>query len=464
MKKLFALLIVLVFVTGLYWVVIGRFNPSPPRASYAQPADREEAQRQDLDYLRFLPTLDRSFSADEAQAFEAGRRALIERKGRLSQAEFALGVSRLVALSGNGHTNVAPGARARLLNRIPLRMAWFADALHVIRTDAAHASLSGAEVLSINGRSPHDWLLALKPYRGGRIGYARAGSLPLMESPEALASIHPESNADSLQLAVRLIDGSLVETEIAARPADPDAVTPRSSVYLSPVAAAEVDPDGVAVLASDVTLPASLRGYGSSLHSEEMDDVLYLHLWSMSDDAVGSISEQLERLFQSRSQPWRAAIVDLRFNGGGDYTKIHAFAKALPEHVAPEGRIAVLVNNDTFSAALVTAAWLKYYGNGRVVMVGEALGDDSRFWAEGGVLRLPNSKLAINFATGYHDWETGCDDLIRCFTPNFWFGVAAGPLDPPAETGWRFSDYIDGRDTVLESAFTQLGVEKSRGE
>lgn len=464
MKKLLALLIVFVFGAGLYWVVIGRFNPSSPRASYAQPADREEAQRQDLDYLRFLLRLDRSFSDEEAQAFEAGRLALLKREGRLSQAEFALGVSRLVALSDNGHTNVAPGTRARLLNRIPLRMAWFADALHVIRSDAAHASLLGAEVLAINGRSPSDWLVALKPYRGGRIGFARAGSLPLMESPEALASLYPESKADSLQLAVRLMDGSRAEMEIVARPADPDAVTPRASVYLSPVDAAKVDPDGLAVLDSNVALPLSLRGYGSSLRSEEVDDVLYLHLWSMSDDAVGSVSQQLARLLQSKSQPWRAAIVDLRFNGGGDYTKIHAFAKALPDHVAPDGRIAVLVNNDTFSAALVTAAWLKYYGNERTVMVGEALGDDGRFWAEGGVLRLPNSKLAINFATGYHDWETGCDDVVHCFTPNFWFGVAAGPLDPPAETGWRFGDYMEGRDTALESAFAQLGIAKPRGE
>jgi len=88
----------------------------------------------------------------------------------------------------------------------------------------------------------------------------------------------------------------------------------------------------------------------------------------------------------------------------------------------------------------------------RAVMMGEALGDEPAFWAEGGTLTLPNSKLAISFATGYHDWENGCRDLLRCFSLNLWFGVAAGKLDPPEETAWRFSDYLLGRDAVLDAA------------
>ncbi len=62
----------------------------------------------------------------------------------------------------------------------------------------------------------------------------------------------------------------------------------------------------------------------------------------------------------------------------------------------------------------------------------------------------------IHFATGYHDWASGCHDVVDCFTPNYWFGVAAGTLDPVPETGWRFSDYLQGRDTILESARSRL--------
>jgi hypothetical protein len=253
---------------------------------------------------------------------------------------------------------------------------------------------------------------------------------------------------------------------VAAREADPQAPNPFPSLYLSPVAAAEIVEDGVPALDPDTPLPASLRGHRASIYHESLDNdrILYLHLWRMGDDESGALSGQLARLIPARAQPRRAVIVDLRFNGGGDYTKVHAFARDLPARIANDGTIAVLVNSETFSAALVTAAWLKHYGGGRIVIIGEALGDAPAFWAEGGTLTLPNSKLPIAFASGYHDWENGCHDLRRCFGLNLWFGVAAGKLDPDSEIGWRFSDYMRGRDSVLDAALVRVRASPRRVE
>lgn len=442
---------------GLYWLAIGRFNPAAPRADYPTPQNRVEAMRQDLDYLRALTSLDRSFSDEAAQAFERGRQALLARVDTLSTAQFALGVSELAALAENGHTNVAPGARAGLMNRVPLRFAWFADGLFVIHADAAHAELRAVQIRTIGGRRPEDMLADLKRFRGGRPGYARTRSMLLMESPEALAAIYPGMDPRHLSMTVAMADGTSRDVVIAAVDADPKAPNPLPSLYLSPIAAAQLFPDGVHALAVDAPLPASLRDHTASVHHEIFDDdILYLHLWRIADDDSGALSAQLARLVSTHEHPWRAVIVDLRFNGGGDYTKAHAFARDLPAQVADDGTIAVLVNNETFSAALVTVAWLKHYGGDRTVIIGEALGDTPAFWAEGSSLTLPNSQLPVSFATGYHDWENGCHDLRRCFSLNFWYGVAAGKLDPDNETGWRFSDYIRGRDSVLAAALDRV--------
>lgn len=112
-------------------------------------------------------------------------------------------------------------------------------------------------------------------------------------------------------------------------------------------------------------------------------------------------------------------------------------------------RIYILVGRETFSAGIVTAARLKYFGASRSQLIGEPMGDRSRFWAEGQRYRLPNSGITVSYATGYHDWESGCTSLSRCFWINVLMGVAAGSLEP-TRVPLRFADFRAGRDRALE--------------
>jgi hypothetical protein len=65
------------------------------------------------------------------------------------------------------------------------------------------------------------------------------------------------------------------------------------------------------------------------------------------------------------------------------------------------------------------------------------------------LLVLRNSKIALHYATGQHDWVNGCYSL-DCYWLDFFYQVPAGDLTPEIEMRWRFSDYAQGRDTVLE--------------
>jgi len=94
------------------------------------------------------------------------------------------------------------------------------------------------------------------------------------------------------------------------------------------------------------------------------------------------------------------------------------------------------------------------------MVLGERVGDRERFWAESGTpLELPNSKILVFFATGYHDWNEGCQwkDLARCFWINIRLDVPAGNLSPETPIAWRFSDYREGVDTVMEEVLKRAG-------
>ena len=209
-----------------------------------------------------------------------------------------------------------------------------------------------------------------------------------------------------------------------------------------------------ALLESAPRLPPSLSEPRKTLHAEDLpgDRTLYLHLWQVRDEAPGSLAAALRAALGPADAPrWRRIVLDLRFNSGGDYPAVYPAIRDLASRLAPDGRLLVLTDATTFSAAIITAALAKHFAGERTRIVGERPGDRLAFWAEGTSIDLPNSKIAIDISTGYHDWAKGCRE-VRCYWPNYFYDVGVGTLDPDIAVGWRFSDYRNAVDTVLERA------------
>ncbi len=158
------------------------------------------------------------------------------------------------------------------------------------------------------------------------------------------------------------------------------------------------------------------------------------------------------------AHPPRNAIVDLRFNPGGNYALTADFTEALPKTLAPGGKVFILTSGNTFSAGLITAARLKYFAGAQGYVVGERIGDDERFWAEGSRIKLPNTGLSIGYATGYHDWMEGCSItlILTCYPPNYIFGRPAGPMSPAIPAPISMTDYLAGRDSALLAISARL--------
>lgn len=105
---------------------------------------------------------------------------------------------------------------------------------------------------------------------------------------------------------------------------------------------------------------------------------------------------------------------------------------------------AVLVDKFTFSAALVTAALLKVYAGGQ--LVGEEMGDNARFHAEGGQETLSWSGLTIRYSDGWHDWEDGRADPLLTPPEIAREMVAAGSPHPDLPIATTGRDVAAGRD------------------
>ena len=153
----------------------------------------------------------------------------------------------------------------------------------------------------------------------------------------------------------------------------------------------------------------------------------------------------------------RFIVVDFRFNTGGDFTTTGSAMKELPALLPRDGRIYVITNGTTFSAAITSVNVLKQVGGDNTIIVGEPVGDKQRFWAEGAELCLPNSKICTAYARGLHDYARGCDGEPRCYETVV---PAAVPLrvtslNPDIPVRFTFADYANRRDAALDAILAE---------
>jgi hypothetical protein len=118
---------------------------------------------------------------------------------------------------------------------------------------------------------------------------------------------------------------------------------------------------------------------------------------------------------------------------------------------APDGRIFALTSGRTFSAGIASLGYLKQAGGARVTIVGEPVGDELEFWAEGDMLELPVSKAALLYATERHNYVTGrqepdCHGSVRNHP------IRVTTLEPDMAAPLTYADYRAGRDPALASA------------
>lgn len=455
----------------LLWKIIQYpISLTPAPATFAPATSQAQANRQDLGYLsNTLHRIDRSFSAAAWAQFDEAIGELMQDAGKLNPAEFEMGVARALAFADNGHTNVRAAGWGLTLNAIPLRFGWFAEGLFVVATDPAHQDLLGAQVLTENGHPPEYLADVFRSYVGGPDSLAREVTPHFMKSPGALHAVGLADSPLSVQLALRWPDGRSIERTVAADPhpangprvenlggRDPRERWPRRD--LSPSQLPNTLHPWVHIL-NGRTLPLSLQHLDKFYWQTRVagGDVVYIQINATADQPGHLPLETFlqQTIDEIAAHPPQKIVLDLRANSGGNYALTADFTRKVPQALPRDSTIAILTTGNTFSAAIVTAARLKHFADGRAAIVGEPMGDREQFWAEAAArITLPNSRLVATYATGYHDWERGCSlsQLFICAPENLYLGVAAGRLTPDVIVQWSFPDYLNSQDTALNTA------------
>jgi hypothetical protein len=458
--------VALIAAAGVYYLLHPMLR-AVPEPEFAAPASLAEANQQDLEYLRLYGRFTRSFGPEALAALDAAIDDLAANAASLDAAALEMGISRAVALADDAHSNVQGAGFGLSLNSVPLRLARFAEGVFVISADPALTNLVGNRVAEVEGLAPEDLTKALAPFVGGPESFRRERALQFMVSPASLHAAGLAAAPDALRLVVEAEDGTKVERSIAAVStpangpvlADPgeNGLRERFSPHraLSPVRAAWDPRPWVHVLDGAGEPPLYLAQPDTYYWNAPLPEMkaLFVQINAVRDQGGEATLEAFleETVAEVGSLGVQNVIVDLRFNSGGNYEKTVAFTKALPQALPEDGRIFVLTSGNTFSAAIVTAARLAYFGGDRVQIVGERIGDREAHWGEVRDFELPNSGLILQRTTAWHNWGEGCGmaDLRRCFLLNYVWGVAAGDLSPDIPAQVRFADYKSGRDTAL---------------
>ncbi len=406
------------------------------------PKSRMEAWNQDLSHFQNnYFDLCKSFPKD---SIEKANRIIDSVKlnvANLSDNQIKLLISKCVSKANDGHTTVYFGK----FGNIPLKFYLFDDGLYVTSAKSGYEQYLGAQVNRIENKSIEELIRQIDSYLSGNRSWLKYRSSFLLASPDFLEGMGLTSSIDSIKyefvigqdtivtyLSTEKKYGTLNEFDSWRN------LAPANKIY------ADTINEWLALMTKRIPIYLSqpnVRGF-----IKPIDSLSALYIQINTSAKIPNFLDDIKKALDSTYA--QNLIVDLRFNTGGNYLKQLKFSKEIPKLVT--GKIFIVTGNATFSAGICTAARLKHFANEKAIVIGQEIGDNLVFWAEGKRFILPNSELVIRAATGFHDWKSNKYKPFKTFWGNIFYGVAAKNLNPDIPVRNNFSDYINGNDKILE--------------
>jgi hypothetical protein len=345
------------------------------------------------------------------ERFEAEVADLDRRLGRLNSDEVYVGLDRIANLIGDGHTLIQlPPDRANL----PVELTCFGDDYRVTHVTAGADRALGARVVKI-GDVPialaREMLLALTPQdetpwlAEGRVSHFLSTGMVLHG-----CGIVPDRNVARFTLA----DDGGREFPVDFRALAPGANPRWLTAYKEPplFCRRPGEPFWTAYLPESKAVYCCFRGYAG-----------------LGKQAAGLFNLVAEK------RPDKL-VIDLRQNGGGDYTEglrhLIRPLRNLPD-INRKGHLFVLIGPTTFSAAMSNSAHFR--AQTAAILVGQPIGEKPNSYQESRRMTLPNSRLVVNYSVRFYKFvDEGGENLIR----------------PDREIVRSWDDYKAGYDPVLE--------------
>ncbi len=373
------------------------------------------AWREDLQYLaKEIPRRHKNaFHTVTREQFERAVAELDARIPNLDDTQIALNLSRIAAMIGDGHTRVNWHWSYA---RVPLGFFWFGNELRVTRAAEAYRGALGARVVRIGRASIAEFNEKARPFvhQGENQWYAWSESAGFLEYP---AFLHAAGvSTDAVRARYTLEDERGKRMIVELQPLAPEA----RIVWLDAAAKPPLyrqrlnEPLWYTYLPESQTVYFNFKSYPSRT-------------------AFKNFSQELFAFIDKN--PFKRLVVDLRQNGGGDFTRgreyiINEIKKR--DAINRRGRLYVVIGRWTYSAGMANAADFRKETN--AILVGEPTGGRPNGYQENREFMLPNSHLKVWVSTEFYKFS-------EQETPGL---MPDHRIDPD------WPSYRQGRDPVME--------------
>jgi hypothetical protein len=380
------------------------------------PSMNAEKWRADVDvFARQIPK--RHANAFHAMTRERFDQAVADLKARTDKSnddEMIVGLMEIAASVGDGHTRVFFPAG---FHRLPVNMGQFEGDFRVTRASADAGAALGARVIRID-------------------------QVPISEVVERLRRVISQ---DESEWFVRgAIPSMIVVTEILhglGIVTDPMKV--RLTVLDDEQAEKQIEVAAVPANANSSQWPTAQTALPLMTSLEPQAALAFTYLEAAKTvyvnfrryDDLRSRSKELWQLVDSR--PVEKIAIDLRGNGGGDYTVGRKYLVSELK-ARPKIKAYVLIGNRTFSAAMNNA--IDFRNDAHAILVGQPIGEKANSYQENDEIVLPNSKLVVSYSTRFYE---------------FLSGEASPIVKPEHEIAPTWADFVAGRDPALEWVLAQ---------
>jgi tetratricopeptide (TPR) repeat protein len=421
----------------------------------AQPVDRVTGWRADIDSLvaRISQSHPNPWAHRPRSAFITEASALRDSVTKLSDGRVLIGIMRLVASIGDGHTGVIDLGTAAAA-WYPVRFALFADGLWVTAIDSAHAAIAGKRVATIGGLSSEEVIRRLLTTAQGDNLFNRRQHTAVLSNGTIIHSLGLARHPDTVVFEVFGAGGRAERVKLAAAKSGTSLGWEQWGEMYGPPGLPVVtafprpnrnylDPD------SNPDLPLHMRGRRAYWWSYAANEgMLYFQLNSVAARSQYSKMSLLETwsaalaAADSQDRPIGRFVLDLRYNSGGDGSLIPKLMRRLIKRdsiLAQPGRLFVVTSGKTFSAAAGFVAELLEYME--PILVGEPPGAGLNSSGDAGSIKLPYSRVVVSVSTRYTQTAPAGDTS----------GII--PVNIPAPM--RGADYFALRDPALDAILSE---------
>lgn len=334
-----------------------------------------------------------AFHTVKRTSFDSAVAALDARLDNIDDDAAWVGIASIVASIGDGHTSIRLPATWMRFTISPIWFGCLAGSagpceLHVTSAAPGFERALGARVIAIDGVPVADIhrRLSSTVAVGETDGATWSLSSQYFQSPNVLHGLGVTKSAAGAAFTLADTSGAMVTMQVATAPRGPAALPWATAATVFPESRARPgEPVWWKLMADSQTVYFSFDSYPDK----------------------GTLKRQSNELLKFvKDHGARRLVVDLRRNGGGDFTKIR---EILLPAIKPDpslmvkGHLYVLIGPNTFSAAMTNAVDFRKDAN--AILVGLPTGARPNGYQEGDGFTLPRSKLVVGYSTKYYKFQ-----------------------------------------------------------